>query len=484
MSTLVQPLRRGATLERPLYEGAFGLLLVAVLVLTTLDEGALATVGRGFALVGFAFLTITNAGAALGVYIAASLLFSQHHFQGQGSWVERPDNYALLFLVFYLSMTRCFGRTSGRFGWTAIAAVLLLATTLGHLVALVGFSPYELSWFARMFAIPLAMFVLFRRVALAPREISALLLIVASIAVYAAVVSLLEKLAWYTLIVPPWLTDPAFNPAFGDPRVGGLSMQPEWNALVMSLTFCAILLRLDQKPSLSNFGWLAGGGLCLLAIYFTYTRGAWLGLLFGGVPLFWQMSATRGVTIRRRVLFVSCALGFAALVLLAPSDILRARTSDVNTVYFRVNIWAAGLRMVVDHPLIGVGYGQFSSYVPSYFQVLGSIPLDSGLRSAGSIAHNTFLSVAAELGLVGLTLYLLVLGGGYRAAHAAAGIAWGQRGRSWVAGMTLVYLVNVQFITAHELLPNILYFGFMGAVAGMRGPGGKSAGAAPSHARS
>ena len=37
-----------------------------------------------------------------------------------------------------------------------------------------------------------------------------------------------------------------------------------------------------------------------------------------------------------------------------------------------------------------------------------------------------------------------------------------------VAGFTLVYFVNVQFITAHALVPNALYFGVLGAIAGMR----------------
>jgi O-antigen ligase len=213
--------------------------------------------------------------------------------------------------------------------------------------------------------------------------------------------------------------------------------------------------------------WLVGGGICLLAVYFTYTRGAWLGLLCGGVPLFWQVSASRGVTFRRRFLFLAAVVGFAALLVVSPSESLRGRASDMNTVYFRINIWAAGLRMVLEHPVMGVGFAQFTSYVPDYLQAMASIPFDKSM-SAGSIAHNTFLSVAAELGLVGLALYGLALLGVYRTASGAAGDAWGKRGRTWVAGMTLIYLVNVQFITAHELLPNVLYFGMMGIVAGMR----------------
>ena len=53
-------------------------------------------------------------------------------------------------------------------------------------------SAFELTWFMRMFGVPLGMFVLLRRAALARRELNALLLVIAVMAVYLATVSLLE----------------------------------------------------------------------------------------------------------------------------------------------------------------------------------------------------------------------------------------------------------------------------------------------------
>src|SRR5262249_25780377 len=150
---------------------------------------------------------------------------------------------------------------------------------------------------------------------------------------------------------------------------------------VLSLAFCLLLLRLSQNGSRIRIGWLLGGGLSLLAIYFTYTRAAWLGLLCGGVPLFWQVSAARAVTLRKRILFVASALGFAALLMFSSSGTLQGRTSDLDTVYFRFNVWAAGAAMVIAHPLIGVGFAQFSSYVPAYVQALSAIPETQGLTS-------------------------------------------------------------------------------------------------------
>jgi O-antigen ligase len=453
---------------RPAYEGFFGLLLVAVMLLSTLDDAALAPLGRGLLLGCFALLAIVNVGAALGVYIGAALLFSLSISSGQFSWVQRPDNFALLFLTFYLVAGRCFTRSAGRFGSTAVAVALLLLTTVTHLVALVGVEWYWLAWFARMFAIPLGLFVLLRRAALSPGEVRALLLIAAVLGVYLAAVTLLEVLGGYDLIIPRWLADPEVNPYFGSPRVGGVEMQPEWNALDISLGLCVLLLHLMQRRTPLRTGWLAGAGLCLVAIYFTYTRGAWLGLLFAGVPLLWQRTAARAVTLRRRVLFVTGVVGFAAFLLFFPTEILEGRASDSGTMYFRLSIWLAGLGLVAHHPLFGVGFGQFGSHIGSFLQEVAWIPSTFGPKG-GTIAHNTLLSVAAELGLVGLALYVLAVAGVYLSARAAAGAAWGRQGQTWVTGYTLVYHINVQFITAHWLSSNILYFGVMGAIAGMRG---------------
>ena len=62
--------------------------------------------------------------------------------------------------------------------------------------------------------------------------------------------------------------------------------------------------------------------------------------------------------------------------------------------------WQAALNMLTDHPWTGVG---FSNYQPLYEQYrLLNWPMPLGH------AHNIYLNVAAETGLIGLGLYLLL----------------------------------------------------------------------------
>lgn len=70
----------------------------------------------------------------------------------------------------------------------------------------------------------------------------------------------------------------------------------------------------------------------------------------------------------------------------------------------RKALWATGLRAVESHPLVGIGAGRF---VPGHFAD-SATPRDV-VEHPGR-AHNQFLTIAAETGLVGLGLFLGLLG--------------------------------------------------------------------------
>lgn len=74
------------------------------------------------------------------------------------------------------------------------------------------------------------------------------------------------------------------------------------------------------------------------------------------------------------------------------------RTGTLNS---RTEIWAGGLESVRNKPFLGVGAGAFADAVEpliSYFD-----------QEHAYVAHNTFLSVLAELGVFGFLLFLILL---------------------------------------------------------------------------
>lgn len=81
----------------------------------------------------------------------------------------------------------------------------------------------------------------------------------------------------------------------------------------------------------------------------------------------------------------------------------------------RLAHWIAGLRMFVAHPLLGVGAGNYNAAYPRYAFNPSVWP------EALGHAHNYYINVAAETGLLGLLAFLAFAGAalavGWRATH-------------------------------------------------------------------
>ena len=74
-----------------------------------------------------------------------------------------------------------------------------------------------------------------------------------------------------------------------------------------------------------------------------------------------------------------------------------------GTLHNRTTIWKAGLKVLKRHPVIGIGSGAYPEAVRPW---LGT----PGVPGHHYVAHNTFLSVLVESGLIGFGLYALALG--------------------------------------------------------------------------
>ena len=81
------------------------------------------------------------------------------------------------------------------------------------------------------------------------------------------------------------------------------------------------------------------------------------------------------------------------------NEILRSAQASLN---LRLTIWRLSLHLIADHPLIGIGLGNFKATFAAYFP---NIPLIGG-QFAPPHAHNLFVQLALDLGLPGLLAYL------------------------------------------------------------------------------
>lgn len=70
----------------------------------------------------------------------------------------------------------------------------------------------------------------------------------------------------------------------------------------------------------------------------------------------------------------------------------------------RINIWASAVRMINDHPLGGVGIGRFYEFLAQY-----RIPQIIGWNPEHENAHNYFLQLGAENGIIFLLVFMGIL---------------------------------------------------------------------------
>ncbi len=155
--------------------------------------------------------------------------------------------------------------------------------------------------------------------------------------------------------------------------------------------------------------WRLGALVALIALCLAETRavGAWLGAGAGFLVM-----AVLSPALRRAgliALLVAAALGMAVLQREGRLGEVMAR-SDVG-VRDRWAMWQAALGMIRDRPVLGHGLNTFMANYLAYWV---------GGERQPRYAHNCYLQVAAETGLVGLAAFLWLLGGLF--AHLAAGI--------------------------------------------------------------
>jgi O-antigen ligase len=143
----------------------------------------------------------------------------------------------------------------------------------------------------------------------------------------------------------------------------------------------------------------------VVALVLTQSRGGLLGL---GALL---ATAAVGLRIARARLIVVAAVLFAVLWQTAPIILARFQGADFETGAGRSEIWLAGLRAWADHWLIGSGVGTFPFAYRAVVLVHGGGTTGWYARDA----HNVYLNVAVELGIIGFLFFCGAMWHSYRA---------------------------------------------------------------------
>jgi len=199
-------------------------------------------------------------------------------------------------------------------------------------------------------------------------------------------------------------------PPGGERLTGGIGDPNELAAiLVPALTFAAFALA-TVRSLLLRWALLASIVVGALALVRTESRGGLLamGVVFVAVLFLGGPVRARAVPL----ILTSVCAGLAYYTLVAPPEAL-ARVSEFRAGggSGRTDLWTVALEVFRDHPLGGVGIGNFQVVEPLYALRDVSISRADLIVGRTVVVHNTYLHILAELGLLGLVFFgALIIG--------------------------------------------------------------------------
>jgi O-antigen ligase len=388
------------------------------------------------------------------------------------------DRVLLVLLVVQYAFWRRWGRTDPKpLGKAEIVLLaflaVLAASTFSHDWQVSNYQPA--SWLIVYYLMPAALYWIARGAKLSERHMLVVFAGFALFGVYLAVTSLAEYFGASWLVFPKYiLTTAQDETAVFVGRGRGPLLHPIGNGMLLAACLGSALMWWPRLRRAGQMALLAVTSLLLAAIFFSLTRSVWMGgvltlaLIVGlALPWKWRLPLLAG--------------GLVALVLVAATqwenllafkrDKGASAEQTADSVELRPILAAVAWQMFLDRPLFGCGYAQYQTESPNYLS-----DRTSGLvyeRARGFSAHNVFLALLTEMGLVGLGLFVTLLifwaRDAWRLWRDAALPLWVRQQGLLLLVVLGTYCINGMF---HDVsvapLANMTIFFLAGITAGLR----------------
>ena len=204
------------------------------------------------------------------------------------------------------------------------------------------------------------------------------------------------------------------------------------------LFLCSLFLAVGIGEEISRrvrIAVLLSALLAAVALFFSFTRSSWLGMLAASVTI---------VAMMRRRLLVLMAILIIVAVLVLPQP-YRARITSIWDPNYRTNVQRfemlrGGWEICKDHPWFGVGTMDLADTYRRYMPP-GAVHVHGHL-------HNIFLQVAATMGIVGLAAFCYLIYAFFRLMIGNLRRPLDRPERAWVIGSlgaSVGFIVNGLF---------------------------------------
>jgi O-antigen ligase len=182
------------------------------------------------------------------------------------------------------------------------------------------------------------------------------------------------------------------------PALGGIMKKNNFGFFSCYMLFFLFFMQETVKrKSLKNLT-ISMIGVQFVLFVFSFTRAAWVGFI-GALPAFFALSKNKKkMLLPFFLVIVICVLLFPILYFGLVRDVKEKKEYGMSSLEWRIEYaWPASIKAFKEKPILGWGLGND----------LNALTEAAGLRKT---SHNDYLLVMVETGLVGILLYLWLLG--------------------------------------------------------------------------
>jgi O-antigen ligase len=309
------------------------------------------------------------------------------------------------------------------------------------------------------FVIPFLAYFTVRRLVLDENRLQLFIRVMAYLSCFLIVICLVERFAHPTLLH----------------RVQGPFKSRDYLYVVLMVIFFSLAVeaflewskrRHTVLPRWLQFFVLIGNPI---VIGLTLTRGNWIGFL-AGLWVF-GLLGHRLLVRRQKLAMAGLIVGLIPIGLIAAQELLQTsviggRATNFETVETRLRTYTLVLEAARKSPVGGIGLNNLRDYLRDQSRYVDGKVLGT--------AHNSYLAIIAELGILALVTYLGIMWSIYRASlrifRVEQNPAARWRGMAAMAMLT-AYLVPGLFthLVYGQLFAHIYIFAFLGAIFGRYG---------------
>ena len=269
--------------------------------------------------------------------------------------------------------------------------------------------PHTLMHLINGYGVPLLIYALIRSTKINYQQLKPIFWIALLTGIYLSLTAVFEVTKVWSLVFPKFIADPTLGIHFG--RARGPMLQSVRLGICLLVCLAMVMVFTVWRNPLKRSHLLLGTltvPLFLLALLLTYTRSIWMGLI--SVAGLLVLMCLQGMP--RRVLVVGGLMaGVVGGIVLGPHLVAFKREYSAaetrESTYMRAAFAYVSLEMIKQRPVAGYGFNQFNI---ANREFLSDRSTDIRVESIrGYVHHNSYLSLIVDLGIVGFTLYALLI---------------------------------------------------------------------------